>query len=358
MKKLLTVLLALSMLFGLAACGESAQPDPNAGLYEARTAQMSGISVSLDDVFEDGFSLELKNGGKAVFHYEGKDYSMKWTLDGRSFHAEGGGAELDGTLADGVMLLQDVQDSGLDITLICDELAKSLPASHRESTKLENKDPEPTKEPEPEVTAEPEPTEEPEPEPTAEPTPEPTPEPTAEPAAEPESDDLDWWNGKWYGWAVIYTATGSLADEEDTAWDVCAELTLEDEEAYLLIYDIESSPDDPTAEAVLTWEPGTTDRGCLVSQAGYFLFDEVEEGEWVIDPGDSVVSVFENSLLIYGEYGPDEDGDTFTYFLFLRPWGTDWSDVAEYDTDDMPYPDMMPMDYDDWYLPQLEKEAP
>ena len=42
---------------------------------------------------------------------------MKWTLDGTTFHAEGGGAELDGTLSDGVMVLEDVLSSGVSITL-------------------------------------------------------------------------------------------------------------------------------------------------------------------------------------------------------------------------------------------------
>ena len=126
MKKLLSMLLAFTLLFSLAACGESAEPDPNAGLYEAESAKMMGITINIADVFEDGFSLELKNGGKAVFHYDGKDYNLKWTLDGETFHAEGGGAELDGTLAYGVMTLQNVLDSGMEITLICDDLVPQM----------------------------------------------------------------------------------------------------------------------------------------------------------------------------------------------------------------------------------------
>ena len=127
MKKKLALLLAL-VLLSLCACGESAGPDPNAGLYEAVSASAMGLTIPVADVFEDGFSLELKNGGKATFHYEGKDYSMKWTLDGTAFHAEGGGAALDGTLADGEMVLQDVLDSGIDITLICEALAEAVKA--------------------------------------------------------------------------------------------------------------------------------------------------------------------------------------------------------------------------------------
>ena len=122
-EKWIALALALTLVLGLAACGGSAEADPNAGLYEAESAQMYGLSIQISDVFEDGFSLELKNGGKAVFHDEGKDYNLKWTLDGDVFHAEGGGAALDGTLSEGVMQLQNVLDSGMEITLVCRELA-------------------------------------------------------------------------------------------------------------------------------------------------------------------------------------------------------------------------------------------
>ena len=126
MKKVFSLFLALALLFSLAACGGSAPPDPNAGLYEAVSAQLHGITVSIADVFEDGFSLELKDGGKAVFHYDGKDYNLKWSLADGAFHAEGGGAELDGTLGDGVLLLQNVLDSGLEISMVCESLEPEM----------------------------------------------------------------------------------------------------------------------------------------------------------------------------------------------------------------------------------------
>ena len=123
MKRIVSLLLLIALIFALAACG-SEEPDPNAGVYEASTAEYSGITISIDKVFPDGFSLELKNGGKAIFRYEGKDYSMKWTLDGTTFHAEGGGADLDGTLSEGVMVLENVLDSGVTLTLLNPDYGK------------------------------------------------------------------------------------------------------------------------------------------------------------------------------------------------------------------------------------------
>ena len=116
-KRSLCILMAVLLAALLAACGSS-EPDPNSGLYVGQSAETAGIAVSLDDVFDDEFSIELRDGGKAIFNYDGDSYKLKWTLDGTTFHAEGGGAELDGTLSDGTMVLQNVLDSGIDITLV------------------------------------------------------------------------------------------------------------------------------------------------------------------------------------------------------------------------------------------------
>ena len=118
MKKLFSLLLVTLMLLSLAACGGSAEPDPNCGLYEAESASMGSISVDIKTLFEDGFSIELNAGGRAKFNHKGKSYSMKWTLEGDAFSAKGGGAELFGTLSDGVMELENVLDSGINLTLV------------------------------------------------------------------------------------------------------------------------------------------------------------------------------------------------------------------------------------------------
>ncbi len=47
---------------------------------------------------------------------------MKWTLEGDQFSAKGGGAELSGTLAGGVLNIKNMMDMGLDVRLVCPEL--------------------------------------------------------------------------------------------------------------------------------------------------------------------------------------------------------------------------------------------
>ena len=80
MKKHIAFFLLAALVLMLTACGSS--PDPNQGVYEARKASMQGVSVDVRDVYENGFSVELKSGGKAVLHIDGEDYSLKWEMDG------------------------------------------------------------------------------------------------------------------------------------------------------------------------------------------------------------------------------------------------------------------------------------
>ena len=67
LKMLTPVLFALILATG---CGKESE-DPNAGVYEATTAETSGISVDAGEVFDGGLSIELTAGGRtasAVWH--------------------------------------------------------------------------------------------------------------------------------------------------------------------------------------------------------------------------------------------------------------------------------------------------
>ena len=114
MKRLACLILALALLLSLAACG--GEPDPNAGVYEATTAEMSGISISVSSVFDGGLSFELKNGGKAVMTTGGKDYNLRWALNGEDLTITASDTELTGTLSDGVMVLD--MGSSVTVTLV------------------------------------------------------------------------------------------------------------------------------------------------------------------------------------------------------------------------------------------------
>ena len=126
MKKIngiLLVLLSIAMVVLIGCAGSVGEDDPNLGVYKAKSAEMSGFKVSVEEVFEDGFIIELKKNGKAHLEADGEDGgNIKWTLEGDKFHAEGGGAVLDGTLSNGEMVLENVMDSGMTLYLECDEI--------------------------------------------------------------------------------------------------------------------------------------------------------------------------------------------------------------------------------------------
>ena len=104
MKKILSFVLAALLLLSFVGCSSGDDKnDPNLGVYTAKTAEYSGFTVSVDQFFQEGFSIELKSGGKCKLTADGESASGKWTLDGAKFHVEGGGIECDGTLENGVM---------------------------------------------------------------------------------------------------------------------------------------------------------------------------------------------------------------------------------------------------------------
>ena len=124
LKKGVIVTAICSLMTSLTACGNGgASTDPNAGMYNATVVEMSGVKMDADEVYEDGIAIELRDKGKAKFIYEGEDYNMKWSLDGEDFSASGGGADLEGTLSNGTLVLEDLLGSGMSITLVNSDYA-------------------------------------------------------------------------------------------------------------------------------------------------------------------------------------------------------------------------------------------
>ena len=103
MKKILSLMLAVLLLALAVACSSGDDNDPNLGVYTAKTAEYSGITLSVDQFFEKGFTIELKSGGKCKLTADGESANGKWTLEGTKFHVNGGGIDCDGTLENGVM---------------------------------------------------------------------------------------------------------------------------------------------------------------------------------------------------------------------------------------------------------------
>ena len=115
MKRLLAVLLSLAMLLSLAACGGSAEGDPNAGKYIGISAAVGGFAMPMSDVYPGETWIELKSGGKGSIMLDGEDFSFKWTLDGECLTITVQGVDSIGTLSGGDIVI-DLMDMGCVMT--------------------------------------------------------------------------------------------------------------------------------------------------------------------------------------------------------------------------------------------------
>ena len=157
-----------------------------------------------------------------------------------------------------------------------------------------------------------------------------------------ESDQQKWWNGSWYGWWMVEDATGAYTELIGSWWDCSAVIEVdEDLQGTMVIYDEDGSLTDPISDAeVSVAMTGTSEHGTMLSQGGYFMDQDLQYADWMIDPGESD---YTDTLEIRGSFTVDDGG--IDYYVILRPWGTDWSDVVK---EDRPY------FYEDWYLPLIE----
>ena len=115
MKKIIALLLALAMLLSLAACGGSAEEDPNAGKYIGISAAVGGFSMPMSDIYPGETWIELKSGGKGDIMLDGASYGLKWTLEGETFTLPMEGVDSVGTLKNGAIVI-DLMDMGCVMT--------------------------------------------------------------------------------------------------------------------------------------------------------------------------------------------------------------------------------------------------
>ena len=139
----------------------------------------------------------------------------------------------------------------------------------------------------------------------------------------------------WYGWWKTEQVEGVMPV---TWYDCCASFAQNDDGTVLLvIWDEDGSREDPLAEILFEYK----DDGDLFSISGYFLYDAVEAGEWSFP-------VPESELFLEARRH-EGNGLTFSYSLYLRPWGAGWDDLSE---------EQLPFYYEDWYLPLIRDDKP
>ena len=177
---------------------------------------------------------------------------------------------------------------------------------------------------------------------------------------EEEAAADSFWDGQWYGWWCIQDGTGEYETFNNIAWDAYAEIEdYADGTGYITLWDTETTKDAPLVRGYVNIDENDvlTTEYCTFYDSGSWLPDVVDVVpmdfyDWSVDPADSTVSHFDRMVEISGYYAdPENDGNTMFYYIYLRPWGVHWEDVRGGDTSGCIYSDMMPVLYDDWYLP-------
>ena len=152
---------------------------------------------------------------------------------------------------------------------------------------------------------------------------------------------LSFWNRNWYGWWVMTDAAGSKADFNNYWFDCCATIDIDENgDGVLVFWDEDTSKANWLGKVNIHVDLESGLYGVMTSTYGTFWTEPVGPDEWRAEPGEYFA---ENLLGIEAQY--DDGEGSFTYLIYLRPWGTLWDDMDE---DDLPYY------YYNWYLPLLD----
>lgn len=77
----LVLIISMIVLTGCGGSGETGEKNPYEGKWVAVSAQMMGMSVSIDEVFGGDFEFEVKNGGKVSFSAGDTTGNGKWSVE-------------------------------------------------------------------------------------------------------------------------------------------------------------------------------------------------------------------------------------------------------------------------------------
>lgn len=286
LKSLLAVVLAAAMLFSMTACGgDEKATDPNAGVYEAVTAEMWGMEMAIEDIWSGGFEIELKDKGKCEIRIDGKKANGKWELSGSSFHVEGGGIDCSGTLQDGVMTLENVLDMGVNLTFHKEDNGQS--ASTPEAAQGEA----------------------------------PSDIGAAEPSAPAGPSAIQQqWNGTWYGVMYVGEATGDFSGIPSDFYDIYTIVDVDENgkgtfDVYLAgVEDAFASASCEAKDYGIDAIKGTIAGGVEIVPSNWMFR---QSPDW---PGKYVIM----DTIEYGD-------SLFEYYIFIRQWGDSWQ--ADVDTD-------------------------
>lgn len=276
------VIITVAMLL-IKNLGGATADNPDLGLYNATSAEMYGVVVEIDDLWENGFAIELKDKNKCDIFVDGQSSSGKWQLNGDQVHINGGGLDCDGMLSDGQMALEDVLGTGMTLTFV---------REGRELSPLPGTD-------------------------------------TALPESNSGSDPSQWndlqqqWNGVWYGVLQLTDCTGKYEPFAYTTYDIYLDVAVDAAGGgEYRLYDADELIGAATCQA---------QEGVLNTAEGVVFGQDMYPHNWMFLPDRN----FDNTYCMTDEI-TDADGDVVSLGLWIKPWGESWQD--QIDSDFYAYP--------------------
>lgn len=119
MKRAFCACLTLLLVLALCACGGTAEESsPYAGTWTAAAAAYGETEVPIEDVFTDGFSVELKSNGVCQLTLGEQSDPATWSAVDGAITISDGETDFLGTIDETAMVL-DI--SGMTITLTREE---------------------------------------------------------------------------------------------------------------------------------------------------------------------------------------------------------------------------------------------
>ncbi len=148
----------------------------------------------------------------------------------------------------------------------------------------------------------------------------------------PEEVAAEYFCGDWYGWWTVERGLTDLWNEyEGERFDVMAEIKMNDDGdgAVMTIWDGQLSYEKPLGTIDISFTAGSNPaKGAFTTEGGMFLSNEIEPGEWTVDPG---LFPFEDYMLIEAEHYDDEElgGEhVMDFVMHLKKWGASWDDIG------------------------------
>ncbi|MBQ7091899.1 MAG: zinc ribbon domain-containing protein [Clostridia bacterium] len=272
--------------------GAAAADDPNLGVYNAVSAEMWGMEISVTDMFENGVSIELMEKGKCKMDIDGTTGKGKWSLEDGVFSAEAGGAELNGTLSEGVLYAENVMDMGINLTFE-KEGGYVAPAPETDGQGNAAED----------ISA-------------------------ALPGESGVSELQKQWNGTWFGTMYVYEAEGDFSNiPTDDVVDCYMVVDVDSEGKGTFKVYFDEVFEDPYAVAECT----AYDYGMDAESGSIVDMQDMETRNWMFRP----VPDYPDRYTITDSI--EYDDSLFEYTLFFKQWGKSWQDEIDSNFEIVPF---------------------